>query len=167
MDKDEEGIMPLHWAATNDSVQTCEYLIEQGADVNTFGGSIPATPLQWAARKGYVNIIDLLTQHDANLRLIDPQDFSCLHSVTRSSNFWAVLYIICQPHIVIDERDRMGLTPLHWAARQGDEISTQILLKFGADLNAVDQDGLTALHWAALAGMRLPPRGRGKHPSEE
>jgi len=46
----------------------------------------------------------------------------------------------------------MGLTALHWAVQQGDEGSTQILLKFGADPNAVDGNGLTALHWAASGG---------------
>jgi len=46
----------------------------------------------------------------------------------------------------------MGLTALHWAVQQGDEDSTQILLKFGADPNAVDRNDLTALHWAASGG---------------
>jgi palmitoyltransferase len=152
MDRDEEGITPLHWAAINDRIQTCAYLIEQGTDVNKFGGSIPATPLQCAARKGLVKIIDLLIQHGADPRLVHPQDISCLHSVTRSSDFSAVLYILCQPDIVIDERDHMGLTPLHTAAQQGDEALTQVLLKFGADPNAVDHGDFTALHWAASGG---------------
>jgi ankyrin repeat protein len=46
----------------------------------------------------------------------------------------------------------MGLTALHWAVQQGDKDSTEILLKFGADPNAVDHNGLTALHWATSAG---------------
>jgi hypothetical protein len=139
----------------NDRVKTCKYLIEQGtADVNALGGNIPATPLQWAARKGLVKIIDLLIQHGANLHLVDPKGFSCLHSVTHSSDFRAVLYIIiCQPDIDIDVKDHSGLTPLHWAARQGDEVSMQILLKYGANPKAVDHDGLTALHWAARGAV--------------
>ena len=130
----------------------CTYLIEQGAEVNAFGGIVPATPLQWAARKGLIEVIDLLIQHGANPRLVVPQDFSCLHSVTHSSDHWVLLYILCQPDFAVDERDRMGLTPLHWAAQQGDECSTEVLLKFGADPNAADHNGLTALHWAASGG---------------
>ena len=178
-DRDEEGITPLHWAAINDRVQTCAYLIEQGTDVNAFGGSVPATPLQWAARKGLVNIIDLLIQHGANPRLVDSQDVSCLHSVTHSSNYWAVLYILCQPNVAIDVRDRMGLTPLHWAAQHGDKDLTRIFLKFGADPNAVDRDCLTALHWAASggnkncisqlleAGADIRAQSRGRRTAEE
>ena len=152
MDRDDDGITPLHLAAITGRVPVCTYLIEQGAEVNVFGGIVPATPLQWAARNGLVKIIDLLIQHGANPRLVDPQDFSCVHSVTHSSDHWALLYILCQPDIGVDERDHMGLTALHWAAQQGDERSTEVLLKFGADPNAADHNGLTALHWAASSG---------------
>ena len=153
-DRSNDGITPLHLAAITGRVPVCAYLIEKGAEVDASGGTLPATPLQWAARKGLVEIIDLLIHHGANLRLVDPQDFSCLHSVTHSSNHWALLYILCQPDIAVDERDNMGLTPLHWAARQGDKLSVEVLLKFGANPNAVDPKGFTALHWAACGGDR-------------
>jgi ankyrin repeat protein len=153
------------------SVPVCAYLIEKGAEVNAFGGSVPATPLQWAARKGLVEVIVLLIQHGANPRLVDPQDFSCLHSVTHSSDHWALLYILCQPDIAVDERDNMGLTPLHWAALQGDEVAVEVLLKFDANPNLVDRNGLTALHWAASRGNRsctlAAPRGGGRYQSDE
>jgi palmitoyltransferase ZDHHC13/17 len=151
-DRDDDGITPLHLAAISGRVTACVYLIEQGAQVNAFGGSPPATPLQWAARKGLVEIMDLLMQHGANPNLVDPHDFSCLHSVTHSSDRRALLYILCQPGIEVNERDYMGLTPLHWAVQQDDEDSTLVLVKCGADPNAVDRNGLTALHWAASAG---------------
>ena len=153
-DRDGDGITPLHLAVITGRVPACAYLIEHGAEVNAFGGSVPATPLQWAARKGLAEVIDLLIQHGADPRLVDPQDFSCLHSVTHSSDHWALLYILCQPDIVVDERDNMGLTPLHWAAQQGDKVSVEVLLKFGANTNLADRDGLTALHWAASGGNR-------------
>jgi palmitoyltransferase len=153
-DTDDDDITPLHLAVITGRVPACAYLIEQGAQVNAFGGSVPATPLQWAARKGLVEVIDLLIQHGANPRLVDPQDFSCVHSVTHSSDYWALLYILCQPDIAVDERDNMGLTPLHWAAQQGDKISVEVLLNFGANPNLVDRNGLTALHWAASGGNR-------------
>ena len=152
MDRDGDGITPLHLAVITDRVSACAYLIEQGAEVNAFGGIVPATPLQWAARKGLVEVIDLLIQHGANPLLVDPQDFSCIHSVTHSSIHWALLYILCQPDITVDERDNMGLTPLHWAAQQGDSRLTRVLLKFGADPNATDRNGFTALHWAVSCG---------------
>ena len=151
-DRDDDGITPLHVAAITGRVLVCAYLIEKGADVNALGGSLPATPLQWASRKGLVETMDLLILHGANPRLVDSRDFSCIHSVTHSSDYSALLYILCQPDIAVDERDNMGLTPLHWAAQQGDVSSVEVLLKFGANPNVVDRNGLTALHWAASSG---------------
>jgi palmitoyltransferase ZDHHC13/17 len=153
-DRNDDGITPLHLAAIADRFPVCAYLIEKGAEVNALGGNLPATPLQWAARKGLIDIMDLLIQHGANPRLVDSQDFSCAHSVTHSSDYWALLYILCQPDIAVDERDNMGLTPLHWAAQQGDAVSIKVLLKFGANPNLVDRNGLTALHWAASGGNK-------------
>ena len=153
-DKDDDSITPLHWAAINGRLEACAYLIEQGADVNAVGGELIATPLQWAARNGLVETIHLLIKHGANPRLFDTQGFNCIHSTTHSSNYWALLYLLCQPDISVDERDHMDHTPLHWAVYQRDEVSTQILLKMGADPNAKDRNGLTTLHWATFTGNK-------------
>jgi palmitoyltransferase ZDHHC13/17 len=101
-----------------------------------------------------VNVIDLLIQHGADPRLFDTEGYNCLHSVTHSSSYWALLYLLCQPDIAVDERDDGDHTALHWAVYQRDDVSTQILLKMGADPNAVGYDGLSVLHWAAFAGNR-------------
>src|ERR1700679_2674213 len=100
-DRNDDGITLLHLAAITGRVPVCAYLIEKGAEVDVLGGHLLATPLQWAARKGLVEIMDLLIQHGANPRLVDSQDFSCLHSVTHSSDYWALLYILCQPDIAV------------------------------------------------------------------
>ena len=151
-DCEDDGVTALHWAAGFGKADTCRYLLDQGSEVNAVGGKHLATPLQWAARQGLVDIIHLLIQRGANPRLVDAQGFTCLHSVTHSSSFWSLLYIVCQPDIIINERDHREHTALHWAVYQGDPISTQILLNFGADPNAVDRDGFTSLHWAAFNG---------------
>jgi ankyrin repeat protein len=146
------NITPLHLAAINGRAEARTYLIEQGADVDAVGGTLFATPLQWAARNGPVYIVDLLLRQGANPRILDVQGYSCLHSVTHLSNYWALLYVLCQPETEIDERDSMGYTALHWAVYQRDEVSTEVLLKLGADPNVVGDDGLTLLHWAAYSG---------------
>jgi ankyrin repeat protein len=83
-----------------------------------------------------------------------PKTSAASISVKHSSDYSALLYILCQPDIAVDEKDNMGLTPLHWAAQQGDEVSVEVLLKFGANPNVVDPNALTALHWAASGGNR-------------
>ncbi|WFD20194.1 protein S-acyltransferase [Malassezia caprae] len=180
---DPEGITPLHWAAINGHVACCRMLLERGADVHAIGGALRASPLHWCARNGHTQVLTLLLEHGANPLAKDGQGFHCLHLATQSSLVMAILYFLqldlfgANGHL--DSRDAQGHTALMWAAFQGDALSVDVLLKYGARLDAVDDDGLTPLHWAVVngsalciqrlvaAGSRLDTRERGgKTPRE-
>ncbi len=49
-----------------------------------------------------------------------------------------------------DTKDRLGQTPLHWAARRAPRV-IKLLVDAGANIDATDRDGRTPLHWAVLA----------------
>src|SRR6266702_4214351 len=151
-DHDEDDITALHWAAISGKAETCEYLIDHGADVNAVTRTLLATPLQWSALQGLPDVVHLLIQRGADPRLLDAQGYSFLHAATHSSSYWCLLLVLCQPGVSPDERDRKGRTALHWDARQRDEVLMRVLLRCGAEPNAVDRDGRTPLHWAAVGG---------------
>lgn len=50
--RDSQGVTPLHWAAINNHVAVCRFLLEEceGCEVDSVGGELKATPLMWAAR---------------------------------------------------------------------------------------------------------------------
>ena len=48
----------------------------------------------------------------------------------------------------INETDRRGSTPLHWACFRDSEVALSYLLAWGPDLNLQDVDGNTPLHLA-------------------
>jgi palmitoyltransferase len=117
--RDESNVTPLHWAAINAHVGVCRWLLQHGAKVDAIGGDLKATPLQWAARNGHLYVIHLLLQHGADPTLRDAQGFNTLHLVTHSSGVMALLYVLHQPTVDVDEKDTDGHTALMWAAWQG------------------------------------------------
>ena len=48
--------------------------------------------------------------------------------------------------------DRLGRTPLHYAANEGRQNDAKLLLENGADPNARDDDAWTPLHFATQFG---------------
>lgn len=110
--------------------------------------------MQWAARNGYLYVIQLLIAHNADPTIADAQGYNTLHLVTHSSSVMPLLYLLHQP-INVDSRDSQGHTSLMWAAYQGDALSVDLLLKHGASPNTKDDAGLTPLHWAVVRGNRV------------
>ena len=152
-DAGPDGITPLHWAAINNRITVCKYLLDQGALVDAKGGDLQATPLHWAARGGLVYIVHLLIQYGADPLRTDSQGFNALLLSVHSSNVLLVIYLLHQ-EIPVDTTDPAGRTALHWAAYQGDALTVDSLLNWGADVKIHDASGFTALHWAIVRGNK-------------
>lgn len=155
-----DGITGLHWAAINNRIQLVKYLVDNGADPNALGGELRATPLHWACRNGLVYIVDyLLTHTDADPAIRDAQSYNALHLATHSSNITLLIYMLLAccgngRKLYIDEPDGCNRTCLHWAAYQGDIMSVNALLRFGADASKVDNTLFLPLHWAFMKGYK-------------
>lgn len=162
-----DGVTGLHWAAINNRFSIVKYLMENEysrGDPNAIGGSLRATPLHWACRTGLVYVVDyFLTKTDADPTLKDSQSYNALHLAVHSSNITLCVYIILScvvgscddsKRIYIDEPDSIQCTPLHWAAYQGDILTVNALIKYGADVTKTDQTQMTPLHWAFIQGYK-------------
>ena len=90
----------------------------------------------------------------------DPEDIAedinlpSLHSaIAVPSLFTHSFESVLQQHFMyINGVDRMGMTPLHWAAWTRHHIGVELLLHWKANVNARDSDGMTPLHHACLSG---------------
>lgn len=85
----------------------------------------------------------------------DGQGFNALHLAVHSSHAMLVLYLLYLG-MDIDAPDNVGgHTPLMWAAYQGEALTVDLLLRFGASVHAVDNSKLTPLHWAVVRGNKM------------
>lgn len=140
------------WAAINGHQALCHFLIQSGADVNARGGDAQATPVLWASKRCHLQVVSLLLANGADPLLKDDQGYNLLHSATLDGNVHQLVLLLHQPELPVDVPDAQGHTSLMWAAYKGFGACVDILLRWGADVHAVDDMGFTPLHWALVKG---------------
>ena len=118
-------------------------LLARGADVNAREHEHRQTALMWAAAERHPDVVRQLIEAHADIRarsLIYPQ--TVVGEQTQRAGREELNYTVL----------RGGATPLLFAARAGDDESSRLLLKAGADPNDSQPDGVSALVSAAHSG---------------
>lgn len=126
-----------------------EYLIKNGAEVTGQGGAL-GSPLSAAAHRGTPEIVGLLLDKGASTNVCDAWGRMPIHfSTSNYDRFQLVL----EAGGNVKAKDRLGWTPLHWAARAGQpKVIDDILSEVGSDaVDEPDIDGWTPLLWAVRA----------------
>lgn len=77
-----------------------------------------------------------------------------LHRAAATGDLGEIKAILSADPSRVDEPDKYGLRPLHFAAVHGGLAAIGVLTDFNADVNAPDKDGATPLHLAAQHGKR-------------
>jgi ankyrin repeat protein len=128
--------LSLNAAAFHGHWRLCQYLIEQGANVNQAGDGTGETPLHSALctpnRLAHDLVIKVLLGHGANP-----------NCVTKPSVETGCFMRDCRTK---------AETPLHRAAAFGTEDTIQMLLDAGAAIDAKDMNGDSPLTWASWYG---------------
>jgi hypothetical protein len=119
---------PLHLAA-RESAEATEILLSRGANPNVADGD-GRTPLHLA----YAKAAEFLLGSKADLLALDRQGNSALHTAAESDAWMCRLLV--EAGLPVDARNNSGLTPLHFAALQGNRNTAEFLLARGADVNA-------------------------------
>jgi ankyrin repeat protein len=128
--KTPNGETPLMAAARSGKVDAARALLAAGADINakeTWGGQ---SAIMWAAAQGQADMVKFLASKDASLN-----DHGKVNQWERK--------IIQEPRP--KDLNKGGLTPLHYAAREGCAACVQNLLAAGADPDSEDPDRETPL----------------------
>jgi hypothetical protein len=119
---------PLHLAA-RESAKATEVLLTRGAKPNVVDED-GRTPLHLA----YSDSAELLLRFKADPFMLDRQGSSALHTAAEG-DAWMCKFLI-EAGVPVDARNNSGLTPLHFAALEGDRNTAEFLLGKGADVNA-------------------------------
>jgi uncharacterized protein len=137
---------------------TVESLLAQGADANTTGGVTPVgesnTALMWAATEGYLDIVNLLLKHKAEVGVKNVANYTALMYAAESNyrNVVSVLLDQGDQSLSIHDRNHYGETVLMTMARHGETDLVQRLVSLGAEVNATNNIGDTALYLAVDSG---------------
>ncbi|KAL3310870.1 hypothetical protein Ciccas_010559 [Cichlidogyrus casuarinus] len=100
-----------------------------------------------AAKRG--NIIELVSHLNEKSPIVtDWLGFSPLHLACMNGHFTVSEILCSRASVAVDARTKVDKTALHLASQKGYLDIVQLLLNFGADVNAKDMLLMTALHWA-------------------
>ena len=143
----------LYIAARNGELETCRWLLDQGADPN-FPAYMAATPLHWAEFSGNAELVELIRERGGDDTKIDseflaePRAFGIIVPAAWGINRVLERNLSLHPDRV-DLRGGYG-TALNAAVWNRQIDSVRILLTAGASLVAENAHGLTALALARV-----------------
>ena len=157
----DDAVRVFHEAVSTGDVAAVAAMIDGGADVNEWSDR-RVSPLHVAAGHLHVALVELLAGASADVGAIDREyGATPLHWAVGNSEFdegevaktAAVVRALAAAGSDADARDRSGLAPLHWTAREGRSETVGLLVELGADVNVRSPSGTTPLHLAAERGL--------------
>lgn len=143
----QTGDTALMIAARTGKVDAVRELLDHGAKVNakeTWGGT---TALMWAVSDRHPEVAKLLLERGADMNAK-----SNFVPSASGRGFEGTAPVAPKPKQAIEEFASGWMTPLMFAAREDDLESARILIRAGADVNAIAGDGKDALGLALFNG---------------
>jgi len=157
-EKDKWGYTLLHDAVLQGQFKIVEYLLQQGADVNT-SNLEKSTPLHDSANKGRIGLVRFLLEKGADANAKDINNDTPLHEAIEAygvyiTNFRYVeiVKLLLSVGAVVNDKNNKGETPLHLASRGNSLEVVKLLVSKGADVNNQNNDGDTPLHETVITG---------------
>ncbi len=161
---DVEGRSPLILAAQEGHCSTVRLLLDRKSPIDhrAYDGH---SALSAATLQGHREIVELLMRRGADTDVRDAEGRPLLYLLVLEGCLDMAILLIEKGGVPLESKDAERRTALHVAAWRGDLEGIKLLLKYGADPNAIDHDGRPPLHSVAWRGHasagRLLLRAKG------
>jgi ankyrin repeat protein len=126
---------PLHDASLKGNIETVEFLIKNGADINAKDHN-KLTALHFACFDGHKDIVEKLIENKADVN-VELSEESPLH-LASLKNHHEIVKLLLEKGGDIEAKDNKGRTPLHYAMWENSTEAIDELLKSGANRNTKD-----------------------------
>lgn len=131
-----DGETVLMTAARTGNVDAVRVLLDHGAYVNAKENYRGQTALMWAASEHHAEVVKLLLDRGADWKMLSLARETNIPKLSAASS--------------VSPLARGGLAAFHFAAREGDIPTGQVMLNAGVDVNQVDADNTSGLVVAIL-----------------
>ena len=111
------------------------------------------SPWLVAAWRGHTTALQWMLQQGTSIEAVSENDMgaTAAHLAICGGHF-ETLHFLLEHGACVDARDKQQCTPLIVASQYGEIMCAHLLLRHGADAQAVDENGDSALHWVAYKG---------------
>jgi len=145
--RDFLGRTPLHCAVLGKHAALLRLLINHGAQI--YQADVQREqPLHYAVKQGSMSMIMELLKNGALSVWADDQGKNIIHVAVDENQFSVARTIALRFNNLLDQPDRLGRYPLHYAARRCSEHLVQTFLSIGAKADVQDRKGKTPMHYA-------------------
>lgn len=141
----------VHLAALSNQPQILQMLIDALANLKAvnLNGQTPAL----LAAANSLECFQMLIDQGVSFNNRDSNGAGAWHYAVANPNSELVMAALYKLGLPIKQLDKDGNSPMHLAAKSGNEKAIQNLAHYGLELDLLNLDGLTPLHLAVMAGQ--------------
>ncbi|KAK1938160.1 Ankyrin-1 [Phytophthora citrophthora] len=141
------GWTPLHLAVITEEIEVINELLATGAMLDAVDAD-GQTPLLQACLGGQLKLVRLLLNAGANPSHQNKQAHSPLHYLSAFCRDRQLLRDIIANGADVNAKSMKLNTPMHFAAMNGNEVATQVLLEHGASASVINEDKRSVVYLA-------------------